>query len=194
MSRLDLQLSFVLEIDKLKTVLRQTLLTDGSRRENSAEHSWQLAVMAMLLAEYAPQPIDLNRAIRMALVHDLIEIYAGDAPAYDVAANRNKAEREQEAAARLFAQLPAEQGEELHRLFDEFEEAQTNEAKFINALDRLQPLLHNSRTEGGSWIPHQVNREQVYQRMEPIRAGAPQLWPTVVDILEDACRRGWIRP
>ena len=193
MSRLDQQLSFALEIDKLKSILRQTLVTDGSRRENSAEHSWQLAVMAMLFVEYAPQPMDVNRAIRLALAHDLVEIYAGDAPAYDAAANVNKEEREREAARRLFGQLPAEQGAELHRLFTEFEQVETNESRYVNALDRLQPLLHNRRTAGGSWITHQVKRAQVMERMDPIRTGMPEVWPTVVAIVDDACSKGWIR-
>lgn len=194
MSRLNLQLSFVLEIDKLKTVLRQSILADASRRENSAEHSWHLGVMVLLLGEYAPQPVDLFRAMKMALAHDLIEVYAGDTPAFDAAANELKAEREDEAASRLFALLPEGQGEELRGLWDEFEAAATNESKFVNALDRLQPLLLNTRTNGGTWRIHRVDRAQVYRRMEPIRIGAPQLWPTVTGVIEDACQRGWILP
>jgi len=194
MSRLNLQLSFVLEIDKLKTVLRQNIVTDASRRENSAEHSWHLGVMVLLLAEYAPQPVDLFRAMKMALAHDLIEVYAGDTPAYDAAANELKTQREDEAATRLFALVPEDQGEELRGLWDEFEAAASNESKFVNALDRLQPLLLNTRTKGGTWRTHNVDRAQVYRRMEPIQRGAPQLWPTVSGIIEDACQRGWILP
>jgi putative hydrolase of HD superfamily len=191
---MNLQLSFVLEIDRLKTVLRQNVLTDSSRHENSAEHSWHLGMMVLLLAEYAPQPMDQLRALKMALAHDLIEVYAGDAPAYDVAANAVKAEREEAAAKRLFALLPAEQGQELRGLWDEFEAAGTPEAKFVNAMDRVQPLLLNTRSEGGSWRAHRVNRAQVYRRMEPIRHGAPALWPLVTGVIEEACQRGWVLP
>jgi putative hydrolase of HD superfamily len=192
MNRLDRQLSFVLEIDKLKTILRQTLLTDSSRRENSAEHSWHLATMAFLLVEYATEPIDIPRVMKMLLLHDLIEIDAGDTFAYDAAGNVGRAEREQRGAERIFGLLPEEQGRELHALWEEFEAFQTAESKYANALDRLQPLLHNARTEGGTWRIHSVARHQVYRRMEPIRTTLPELWPVVTRIIEDACARGWI--
>jgi putative hydrolase of HD superfamily len=192
MNRLDQQLAFVLEIDKLKTILRQTLLTDSSRRENSAEHSWHLAIMSFLLAEYATAPVDILRVIKMLLVHDLIEIDAGDTFAYDVAGNLGRAEREQRGAERIFALLPEEQGRELRALWEEFEAFTTAESKYANALDRLQPLLHNSRTEGGTWRIHSVARDQVYRRMEPIRTALPELWPVVTRIIADACARGWI--
>ncbi len=194
MNRLDQQLSFVLEIDKLKTILRQTLLTDCSRRENSAEHSWHLAIMSFLLTEYAAAPVDILRVVKMLLVHDLIEIDAGDTFAYDVAGNADRAEREQRCAERIFGMLPEEQGRELHALWEEFDAFKTPESKYANALDRLQPLLHNSRTEGGTWRIHSVARDQVYRRMEPIRTAMPELWPTVTRIIEDACARGWIVP
>ena len=192
MNRLDQQLAFVLEIDKLKTILRQTLLTDSSRRENSAEHSWHLAIMSFLLAEYAAAPVDILRVIKMLLVHDLIEIDAGDAFAYDVAGTLGRAEREQRGAERIFALLPEEQGRELRALWEEFEAFKTPESKYANALDRLQPLLHNSRTEGGTWRIHSVARDQVYRRMEPIRTALPELWPVVTRMIADACARGWI--
>ena len=192
MNRLDQQLSFVLEIDKLKTILRQTLLTDSSRRENSAEHSWHLAIMSVLLAEYATEPVDMLRVIKMLLVHDLIEIDAGDTFAYDVAGNVGRAEREEHGAERIFGLLPEEQGRELRALWEEFDAFKTPESKYANALDRLQPLLHNARTEGGTWRIHSVARDQVYRRMEPIRSALPELWPVVTRIIEDACARGWI--
>jgi putative hydrolase of HD superfamily len=192
MNRLDQQLSFVLEIDKLKTILRQTLLTDSSRRENSAEHSWHLAIMSFLLTEYATAPVDILRVVKMLLVHDLIEIDAGDTFAYDVAGNVDRAEREQRCAERIFGMLPEEQGRELRALWEEFDAFQTPESKYANALDRLQPLLHNSRTEGGTWRIHSVARDQVYRRMEPIRTALPELWPVVTRIIEDGCARGWI--
>jgi putative hydrolase of HD superfamily len=192
MNRLDQQLSFILEIDKLKTILRQTLLTDSSRRENSAEHSWHLAIMSVLLAEYATEPVDMLRVIKMLLVHDLIEIDAGDTFAYDVAGNVGRAEREEHGAERIFGLLPEEQGRELRALWEEFDAFKTPESKYANALDRLQPLLHNARTEGGTWRIHSVARDQVYRRMEPIRSALPELWPMVTRIIEDACARGWI--
>jgi putative hydrolase of HD superfamily len=192
MNRLDQQLSFILEIDKLKTILRQTLLTDSSRRENSAEHSWHLAIMSFLLAEYAMGPIDVPRVTKMLLLHDVIEIDAGDTFAYDVAGNVDREEREQHGAERIFGLLPEEQARELRALWEEFEEFKTPEAKYANALDRLQPLLHNARTEGGTWRIHSVARDQVYRRMEPIRTALPEIWPVVTRIIEDACARGWI--
>ena len=193
MSRLDQQLSFILEIDKLKTVLRQTLLTDKSRRENSAEHSWHLGVMAMLLTEYATEPVDVMRAMKMVLVHDIVEVDAGDTFAYDAASNGDKEEREQRAAERLFGLLPPEQGRELRELWDEFEARQTAESKYANALDRLQPLLHNAHTEGGTWRIHNVGKAAVLKRMEPVKIGLPQIYPMVERIIADACERGWIR-
>ena len=186
------QLSFILEIDKLKTILRQTLLTDSSRRENSAEHSWHLAIMSVLLAEYATEPVDMLRVIKMLLVHDLIEIDAGDTFAYDVAGNVGRAEREEHGAERIFGLLPEEQGRELRALWEEFDAFKTPESKYANALDRLQPLLHNARTEGGTWRIHSVARDQVYRRMEPIRTALPELWPVVTRMIADACARGWI--
>ena len=193
MSHLDQQLSFVLEIDKLKLVIRQTLLTDQSRRENSAEHSWHLAVMATLLTEYAAEPIDLVHAIKMVLIHDIVEIDAGDTFAYDGLANADKEHREQRAAERLFALLPPDQGREFRALWDEFEARQTPESKYANALDRLQPLLHNAHTEGGTWRIHKVSRAAVLRRMEPVKIGLPEIYPLVEKIIDDACRLGWIR-
>ena len=193
MTRLDQQLSFILEIDKLKTVLRQTLLTDKSRRENSAEHSWHLAVMAMLLSEYAMEPIDQLRVLKMLLIHDIVEVDAGDTFAYDAAGNSDKDEREQRAADRLFGLLPAEQGRELRALWDEFEARQTPESKYANALDRLQPLLHNWRTEGGTWRIHNVSRDKVLKRMEPVKIGMPEVYPLIEKIVDHACSAGWIR-
>lgn len=193
-TRLEQQLTFILEIDKLKTILRQTLLTDMSRRENTAEHSWHLAVMAMLLTEYAVEPFDILRAIKMVLVHDIVEIDAGDTFAYDGLANQDKEERERRAADRLFAMLPEEQGHEFRQLWEEFEARQTPDSKYANALDRLQPLLHNWKTEGGTWRIHKVTKPAVLRRMEPVKIGMPEVYPTVEKIIEDACRVGWIQP
>lgn len=193
MTRLEQQLSFILELDKLKNVLRQTLLTDRSRRENSAEHSWHLATAAVVLAEYASAPIDVTKAVRMLLVHDVVEIDAGDTFAFDAAANLDKSDREQLAATRIFGLLPAEQATELQGLWEEFEAVQTAEAQFANAIDRLQPFLQNSCTEGGTWRIHRVTRTQVLKRMDPIRLYLPKLWPQVAAFIEKACAKGWVK-
>jgi putative hydrolase of HD superfamily len=193
-SRLSQQIQFIVEIDKLKGVLRQTLLTDSSRRENSAEHSWHLAMMAMLLSEYAPAPVNVLQVIKMLLIHDLVEIDAGDTFCYDVQGNLGKAEREKQAAARLFGQLPVEQGIELRSLWEEFEAQQTPEAQFATALDRLQPLLHNQQTAGGTWRIHGITLDKVIERMKPIKTGAPQIWLLVEQILEESVKAGYLKP
>jgi len=190
--RLSRQIAFIIEIDKLKSILRQTLITDGSRRENSAEHSWHLAVMAPLLAEYAPEPVNVERAIRMLLVHDIVEIDAGDTFAYDTHGNESKAERELQAAGRIFGLLPEDQQREYRALWEEFEIRDTADARFANALDRLQPLLNNYRTQGGTWRIHKLNRTQVVKRMEPVREFLPSVYPIVEEYLSDACARGWL--
>jgi putative hydrolases of HD superfamily len=192
MTRLERQISFIIEIDKLKTVLRQTLLCDHSRRENSAEHSWHLAIMAMLLTEYAGSPVDVARVMKMVLVHDIVEVDAGDTFAYDTKANQDREMRELKAAERIFGLLPDDQAREVRSLWDEFEAKQTAESKYANALDRLQPLLHNSRTEGGTWRIHKVHRAAVMRRMDPVRIGMPEVWPMVLSIVDHACDVGWI--
>jgi putative hydrolase of HD superfamily len=191
--RFDRQLRFVVEIDKLKRVLRQTTLMDATRNENSAEHSWHLALMAVLLAEYSSQPVDLARVVRMVLVHDLVEIDAGDTFCYDADANLDKLERESRAAERVFGLLPGDQGAERKGMWEEFEEMETPEARFANALDRLQPLLHNLHNGGGTWRIHGVAREQVLARMRPIGVAMPELWPFVENALARAAEEGWVR-
>lgn len=192
-SRLKEQLAFLVEIDRLKGVLRHTSLCDGSRRENSAEHSWHLALMAEVLAEHAEGLIDVNRVIRMLLVHDLVEIDAGDAFAYDAAANVGREQRELLAAQRIFGMLPAPQAAPLRALWEEFERQETADARFALALDRLQPLLNNHHSGGGSWLAHGVTRTAVLRRMEPIRTALPSLWPAVEDIVQQSCSLGHIR-
>jgi putative hydrolases of HD superfamily len=192
-ARLERQLAFLVEADRLKGVLRQTTLCDGSRAENSAEHSWHLALMAAVLAEHAPAGADVARAVGMVLVHDLVEIDAGDTFAYDATANVGKAEREQRAAERIFGLLPPEQAAELRALWVEFEKNATAEARYANAIDRLQPLLNNHHSGGGSWKAHGVSRAQVLERMAPIAVAMPGMWPTVLDIVERNCVLGHIR-
>jgi putative hydrolases of HD superfamily len=190
--RLPQQIGFIVEIDKLKTVLRQTLLIDRSRRENTAEHSWHLAMMAITLADYADRPIDIGRVIRMLLVHDLVEIDAGDTFVYDVAANQDKAEREAAAAERIFGLLPLDHGTELRSLWQEFEARTTPDAAFAAALDRLQPLLHNYNTEGSTWRQHGITVEQVVTLNRTIANGSQRLWEYTERLIEDAAARGFL--
>ena len=162
---LQKQLSFIVEVDKVKNVMRRTLLIDGSRRENDAEHSWHLAIMAMLLTEYAEDKnFTLDRVLKMVIVHDLVEIYAGDTFAFDVQGNLEKEEKEKKAADKLFGQLPEDQAKQFRKLWEEFDEAKTPDARYAAALDRLQPFIHNLCTEGHTWVQAKVNREQVYKR------------------------------
>ncbi|WP_296185735.1 HD domain-containing protein [Pseudomonas sp. UBA1879] len=177
LTALEKQLSFLREIDRLKRVVRQSPLLDKSRKENSAEHSWHLAMYALILSEYAIGQIDPHRVIRMLLLHDIVEIDVGDFPIHGGSSSEEQSRLEVEAAHRLFGQLPAPQGDEYRDLWLEFEDAQTDDAKFAKALDRFQPLLINVFTEGGTWSESEVTREQVISRYGPvIRAGAPQLW------------------
>jgi putative hydrolase of HD superfamily len=192
--RLEAQIRFILEIDQLKTVLRRTWILDRSRRENSAEHSWHLAVMALLLAEYGPPGLDLPRVLKMVLVHDLVEIDAGDTFCYDAAALLDQAERERRAADRLFPLLPDDLAAELRALWEEFDARTTPEARFAAALDRLQPVLHNYATEGGTWREHRVSRDQVLERNRPMGDGAPDLWEYARALIDDAAARGLIEP
>ena len=190
--RLAQQMQFIAEIDKLKQVLRMTLLTDGSRRENDAEHSWHLAAMAVVLHEYAVEPVDLQRVLKMAVIHDLIEIYAGDTFAFDTQGNEDKAAREAVAADKLFSLLPAEQGAELRALWEEFDRMDSADSLFAASLDRLQPFMHNVLTGGHTWKLGQVCAAQVYARMEPIRRGIPDVWPWVDSQIKACIAQGLI--
>ena len=192
MARFDAQMHFIAEIDKMTRILRQTLLIDGSRRENDAEHSWHLAVMAQLLAEYAKDTPDVSRAIKMVSVHDLIEIYAGDTYAYDEEGAKSKLEREKQAADRLFGILPADQGAEIRALWEEFDRRETADARYAACLDSLQPFFHNTLTVGHSWIDHGTRRSQVEARQSIIRDNMPSLWPWVVQNLDRAVQKGWL--
>jgi putative hydrolase of HD superfamily len=190
--RLARQIAFIVEADKLKTVLRRTPLTDGSRPENSAEHSWHLALAAMTLAEYAPPEADLRRVLELVTVHDIVEVYAGDTFAYDHEASATKAEREREAAERIFGLLPGDQAMYFRECWEEFEARETVDAKYANALDRLQALLQNMKAGGGSWQAHGVRREDVMRRMEPIHTSLPELWPFIVEVVDRFCAMGAI--
>lgn len=188
--RLQRQLDFICEIDQLKRVTRRTFLMDASRRENSAEHSWHLAMMALLLTEYSNEPVDAERVVRMVLVHDLVEIGAGDTYAYGGAHPEETRAREEQAARELFAMLPAEQGEALMKLWRDFDEERSAEARFARALDRLMPLLHNYFTRGISWREHGVTAEEVRRRMAPMREGSRTLWELAESIIDRAVQEG----
>ncbi|MDF0732915.1 HD domain-containing protein [Pseudomonas entomophila] len=177
MNNLERQLSFLREIDRLKGVVRQSPLLDRSRRENSAEHSWHLAMYALVLSEYASGAVDTGRVMRMLLLHDIVEVDVGDLPIHGGTSAALQAHRELQAARRLFGLLPAPQSDEFLRLWLEFEAAETADAKFAKALDRFQPLLINVFTEGGTWAQSGVSYEQVMARYGPaIERGAPELW------------------
>jgi putative hydrolase of HD superfamily len=189
--RLERQIEFVVEIDKLKNVFRQTLLIDKTRRENSAEHSWHISVLAILLSEYARKSdIDVLRVIKMALIHDLVEIDAGDTYCYDEKGALDQREREERAADRVFGILPADQAEELLDLWMEFERGETPEAQFTAALDRVQPLINNYKTDGEMWREHGIKRGRVVRRNSAVNKGAPVLWDYTSQLIEDAVRRG----
>jgi putative hydrolase of HD superfamily len=191
--RLARQVAFLVEADRLKSITRRTPLVDKSRLENSAEHSWHLALAAVVLREYVSQPIDVLRVLELVTVHDLVEIDAGDAFAYDAAAQSAKAERELAAADRLFTLLPDDQAGYVRALWEEFEAQATMEARFANALDRLQPLLQNAHADGGSWLTHDLTRADVRRRMAPVETAMPDVWPTVVAIIERFGAAGVLR-
>lgn len=194
LERLEKQIRFILEIDKLKHIVRQTLLLDGSRQENSSEHSWHLAVMAIFLSEYAKEKdLDVFRVMKMAVIHDLVEIDAGDTYCYDEKGNSGKLQREQAAADRIFSILPEDQTRELRSLWDEFEARETPEARFAAALDRLQPLLHNFNTDGIMWRRHGVKSEQVLSRNRPMAEGAPELWDYALHFITEAIEKGMLQ-
>jgi len=192
LKRLWRQIEFLVEIDRLKSIVRQSLLVDGSRQEDSAEHSWHLALVAMVLVEHSKAPVNLFRVLKMILVHDIVEIDAGDTYCYDEEANRSKEEREKKAADRIFSLLPPDQAVEFHSLWEEFESRQTADAVFAAALDRLQPLLNNFRAGGVMWRKHGIRKEQVYLKNSPMEQGSPVLWEYAERMIKDAIEKGWI--
>lgn len=187
--RLNRQIEFLCEIDALKRVERHNTLLDGSRQENSAEHSWHLALFALVLTEYG-DGIDVIRVLTMLLVHDIVEIDAGDTFVYDTERQKDKQRREQQAADRLFALLPSDQATFLRSAWDEFEARNTPEALFANAVDRLQPLIHNGRTGGHVWRKHGITVDQVYGINRHMSEGAPRLWQFARDLIDQAAARG----
>jgi putative hydrolases of HD superfamily len=190
--RLARQIAFLVEADKLKKVLRRTSLIDSSRLENSAEHSWHLVLMAIVMREYGASDLDLLHALELLAVHDLVEIDAGDTFAYDAAAHATKAQREHAAADRIFDMLPPDQSRYFRSLWEEFEAQESLEARFGNAVDRLQPLIQNAHSSGGSWRNHHVTRDQVLRRMAPIESELPAIWSVVIEVIDSFCTSGVI--
>ncbi len=191
--RLKQQLEFIVEVDKLKRIIRQTLVTPDRTNENDAEHSWHISLMAMLLIEYSnSNSIDLMKVIKMLLIHDIIEIDAGDTFCYDYKAALDKEERETKAANRLFQILPQDQAIEYRKAWDEFEAAESPEAKFAAAMDRLQPLLLNFNTEGESWKNHGIKRSEVIERNQRIKYASVELWDFALWLIDESVRRGYL--
>lgn len=188
--KLKQQLDFILEIDKEKNILRQTHLSGHGRRENDAEHAWHMAIMAYLLKEYSNEPVDITKVMIMCLIHDIVEIDAGDTYAYDTEGLKTQKAREDAAKERIFSLLPNAQKEELTALFDEFEEARTAESRFAHVMDNLQPLLLNNSNGGADWRKHEVYASQVYGRQQKSRYGSKQLYEITDQILKENNRVG----
>lgn len=193
-TRLRQQFQFLLEIDRLKTVIRGSRIADGTRKENTAEHSWHLALFATTLAEYAVGPVSVERIVRMLLIHDIVEIDAGDTPLFDDTTPVEQANLEQAAAERLFGLLPDDQAEGFRSLWEEFEAADTPDAKFAKAVDRLQPILLNHVVGGGTWTDYRVDETRERQMTHRIADGAPTLWAAAEYIFADAVASGWLLP
>lgn len=191
--RFEKQLAFILEVDKEKNILRQTHLTGQGRRENDAEHAWHMAMMIYLLKEYSNEEIDVAKAMMMALIHDVVEIDAGDTYAYDSKGLESQKEREERAAQRIFGMLPDDQCDELRVLFQEFEEARTPEARFARAMDNFQPLLLNNSNGGADWKAHNVSQSQVVGRHSTTELGSEEIWEYTKAIIDDNVSKGNIR-
>ncbi|HCG7230360.1 TPA: HD domain-containing protein [Vibrio parahaemolyticus] len=194
MDRLEKQLALLIELDKLKSVLRRTRVKSAEGRlENSGEHSWHVALMAVLMEEHANAPVDICRVMKMLLIHDVVEIDAGNTFVYDTAATKEQAEKEIKAAERLFGMLPIDQGQELLALWQEFEAAQSDDAKYAKALDRLIPMLLNYHNNGQSWKENSVTREQALTINKRIEFGSVTLWDKAKELIEEATEKGWLK-
>lgn len=193
MNELDKIISFILETDKLKNIYRQTYVTGENRTENDAEHSFHLALMTAMMSQYSNEPIDVLKTMKMVLVHDIVEIDAGDTYCYDSEAAKTKLSREKIASERLFGILPHNIGEEFKGLWEEFEARETPEAKFALVMDRVQPILLNVSTEGRAWKEHGIYAEQVKQRVEPVKEGSVELWKYLMGVIESSCEKGYLK-
>ena len=190
--RFERQIRFILEVDKLKSIIRRTYLVNADRAENTAEHSWHLAIMAILLAEHANETVEVARVVKMVLIHDIVEIDAGDTYFYDSTAALDKADRERAAADRIFGMLPLDQSTELRALWDEFESGETPEARFALALDRFIPQLHNYHTQGRSWAEHGITEDRVLEGNASMAEGSLRLWECARALLDDAVAKGFL--
>lgn len=191
--RLKKQLEFILEIDKEKNILRQTHLSGHGRRENDAEHSWHMAIMAVLLKEYANEEVDLLKVITMLLIHDLVEIDAGDTYAYDEKGNESRPDREKRAADRIYGMLPEDQGLKLRELWEEFEAYESPEAKYAHMLDNFQPLILNDSNDGGDWRSHGVRKSQIYKRNAKTAQGSETVWTYMQELIQNNIDKGNIK-
>ena len=192
MDRMKQQIAFLMEIDKVKNIFRQTYLADGKRKENDAEHSWHLAIAAFLLKEYVAEDVDVMKVMIMVLIHDLVEIDAGDTYAYDAEGAKTKRAREVAAADRIFGMLPEDQGGYFRELWDEFESYESDDAKFAHLLDNFQPLLLNHESNGKSWTEHHVKKSQIYKRNEKIEETSPEVWERMKQIVEEHIALGHV--
>ena len=192
MDRMKQQIAFLMEIDKVKNIFRQTYLADGKRKENDAEHSWHLAIAAFLLKEYVAEDVDVMKVMIMVLIHDLVEIDAGDTYAYDAEGAKTKRAREVAAADRIFGMLPENQGGYFRELWDEFEAYESDDAKFAHLLDNFQPLLLNHESNGKSWAEHHVKKSQIYKRNEKIKETSPEVWEWMKQIVEEHIALGHV--
>lgn len=193
--RFEKQLKFIVEVDKLKQIYRNTILMDSSRKENDAEHTWHMALCAVLFLEYADDDnIDMLKVLKMALIHDIVEIDAGDTSIYDDKKMISKEDREKAAAERIFGLLPSDQGEELKRLWKEFEESETSEARYAHAIDTFMPIFHNYSTKGLQWQRQNVTSEKVIERNKNnIAGGSKELWKYIDGIINDAVEKGYLK-
>lgn len=187
------QIEFIKEVDKLKYILRKTKLLNSDRNENDAEHSWHLSLMAIVLADHANAPINLLKVIKMLLIHDIVEIDAGDTFIYDTQKNHVNTEEERKAARRIFGLLPDDQANDLIAIWEEFEKGQTDEAKFARAMDRLEPLLQNTSNNGGTWNEFGVNYEKVYTKKQVIKQGSERIWQYAEQLINDSVERGILK-
>ncbi len=186
-------MDFIVELDKMKTILRQTYIIDDERKEDDAQHSWHISLMAMVLSEYSNQEIDLFKTIKMLLIHDLVELHVGDTFCYDKEANLNKRKREEEAIEKIAGSLSGDKGGEIKKLWYEFEDMETVDSKFAAAMDRLQPMLSNYNNNGGTWKKFNISKKDIYKRIDPVREISDPLWKYVEVMLEDAYEKGYIR-
>ena len=192
-ANLEAQIAFLVEVDKLKSILRRNYAIHGDRRENSAEHSWHVALFAMVLAEHSNEPVDINRVVKMLVIHDIVEVDAGDTFIYDDAGKETQVAREKRAADRLFGLLPQKQGESFRDLWEEFEAAATPEAKFAKAIDRFAAALHNYKTHGRGWSENGIGRNRVLAVNEYVRGGSTALWDKIQALVNSAVREGFLQ-